>query len=387
MNILFGADVSFNYFHEYPGDIKIKDIVKEVKPLFDSADFKMLNLENVFGEKTYEPIVKSGPNLISTGKFISFLKELKPQAVGMANNHTGDYGPEPIFYTFDLLKQAEIEPIGAGENIDKAYAPCTFEKDGICVSVIAVCENEFGNAGPAKAGRAGFHLGRLTSGIRKEKEKGNRVVVFFHGGNETNPYPSPGKVMLYRHFADLGADAVIAMHTHCPQGYEIYNGCPIIYSMGNFFFPHGSDVKIEDLHSTWNFGYLTELAFSENHVAVQLHPYKFSADTIELLKGDKLQKFYDYLEKISKPIGYDCEIQRLFDGWCMISGTAYANGLKFTPDMLETGTEQVKHLKNLFGCEAHNELMKRLLELCYEGGTEEAAKTAAEILPLKEIDI
>lgn len=179
MNILFGADVSFNYFHEYPGDVKIKDIVKEVKPLFDSADFKMLNLENVFGEKTYEPIVKSGPNLISTGKFILFLKELKPQAVGMANNHTGDYGPEPIFYTFDLLKQAEIEPIGVGENIDKAYAPCTFEKGGICVSVIAVCENEFGTAGPAKAGSAGFHLGRLTSGIRKEKEKGNRGLLSF----------------------------------------------------------------------------------------------------------------------------------------------------------------------------------------------------------------
>ena len=41
-----------------------------------------------------------------------------------------------------------------------------------------------------------------------------------------------GKTELYRHFIDIGAAAVIAMHTHCPQGYEIYNGAPIVYSKG-----------------------------------------------------------------------------------------------------------------------------------------------------------
>ena len=67
-------------------------------------------------------------------------------------------------------------------------------------------------------------------------------------------FPSPAKTELYRHFVDLGARAVIAMHTHCPQGYEIYNGCPIIYSMGNFFFP-----LTRNRISTWDIGYMTML--------------------------------------------------------------------------------------------------------------------------------
>ncbi len=387
MKMLFGADVSFSYLTRYPGDKKIKEIVKDIKPLFNSADFKMLNLENVFGEKEYEPIIKSGPNLISSGKFISFFKELNPQVVGMANNHTGDFGAEPIFYTFDLLEKENIAHIGAGENINAAYRPYVFEKDGVKVSVFAVCENEFGTAGPQKAGSAGFHLGRLTCGLIEEKKKGNKVIVYFHGGNENNPYPSPEKVMLYRHFADIGADSVVAMHTHCPQGYEIYNGCPIIYSMGNFFFPHGDDDKIEALDSTWYFGYLTELIVSEQHVGVQLHPYKFSAEAIELLKGEKLEAFNVYLERISKPIQNNNELQRLFDGWCMISGIEYAKNLTFSPDMLKNGTRQVKHLKNLFGCEAHNELITRLLTLCYEGRAEEAAKTTQVITSLQRLDI
>ena len=72
MKMLFGADASFSYLTRYPGDKKIQEIVKDIKQMFNSADFKMLNLENVFGEKEYEPIIKSGPNLISSRKFISF---------------------------------------------------------------------------------------------------------------------------------------------------------------------------------------------------------------------------------------------------------------------------------------------------------------------------
>lgn len=123
------------------------------------------------------------------------------------------------------------------------------------------------------------------------------------------------------------------------------------------------------------------------YIGVQLHPYKFSAEAIELLKGEKLEAFNVYLERISKPIQNNNELQRLFDGWCMISGIEYAKNLTFSPDMLKNGTRQVKHLKNLFGCEAHNELITRLLTLCYEGRAEEAAKTTQVITSLQRLDI
>ena len=60
--------------------------------------------------------------------------------------------------------------------------------------------------------------------IKYEKDVSDYVIVVFHGGNEFNPLPSPDTVDRYRFVCDMGADTVIGGHTHCPQGYEIYEG-------------------------------------------------------------------------------------------------------------------------------------------------------------------
>ena len=79
----------------------------------------------------------------------------------------------------DLLKKKGYKLCGAGENIEKAYEPAVFEKDGITVSVIAVCENEFGCTDKNKAGAAGFDFFRLASKIADEKQKGRRATASF----------------------------------------------------------------------------------------------------------------------------------------------------------------------------------------------------------------
>ena len=113
----------------------------------------------------------------------------------------------------------------------------------------------------------------VKKAMKESRASGALPVVYFHGGNETNPFPSPGKVEMYRSFVDMGAAAVVAMHTHCPQGYEMYNGCPVIYSLGNFYFPHGETAS--SLLPSWFYGYMTELDFTENEITVKNIPYKF----------------------------------------------------------------------------------------------------------------
>ena len=41
---------------------------------------------------------------------------------------------------------------------------------------------------------------------------------------------------LARSFIDAGADAVIGAHPHVLQGFDSYNGKPILYSLGNYWF-------------------------------------------------------------------------------------------------------------------------------------------------------
>ena len=41
--------------------------------------------------------------------------------------------------------------------------------------------------------------------------------------------------------------------------------------------------------------------------------------------------------------------------------------MSYRPEMVAEGAESVKALKNVFSCEAHNELVKNTLKLIFEG--------------------
>ncbi|MBR7133630.1 MAG: CapA family protein [Clostridia bacterium] len=368
MKILFAADMCFNRFENLPSKSLLHSYFNSVKPVFETTDFSMLNLECVLYDGDNTPIIKSGPALKAESGFVEALSFLNVDVAGLANNHTGDYRDEAIFDTINLLAKNNIASIGAGENITQAYLPYVFEKDGIKVAVLAICENEFGVADNDRAGVAGFNLVRTAKAIREAKESADRVVVFFHGGNENNPFPSPGKTELYRYIIDLGADAFIGMHTHCPQGYEIYNGKPIVYSMGNFYFPVKAEGARADLNNNWYFGYMTELDITKEQIKINVHPYHFGSlenPTMELLSGDRKESFMKYLNDISVPISDAEQIKHLFNIWCTTRGITYSAMLKYSHDMEKNGASLCCHMKNDFSCEAHNELVRNTLDMCY----------------------
>ncbi len=373
MKILFAADLGFRYFDSYVGNEYIENAFSDLLPTFKGADFRMLNFETPFVTENLAPIVKSGPNTRALPEYIYSLKVMGIDAVALANNHTGDFGDAGVRYMLNHLRSNGYPTLGAGENIDEAYLPHCFEKGGERVFVLSVCENEFGIAEKNKPGVAGYSLGRVAKFIKEAKAQDSYAVVYFHGGNEDNPYPSPMKQELYRHFIDLGADAVVAMHTHCPQGYETYEGKPIIYSMGNFYYT--SARLNEEKTIAFRYGYMTELEFSGGNVKTKLYPYEFDLEKIELLRGERLEKFNSYLNEISEPLTDEEELRKYFDGWALIGGKIYAEMTVFTPEMEENPATAV-HLKNNFCCEAHNEVVKAYLNLCYKG--KEAFSSAEE---------
>ena len=382
MIITFAADMSFFYGGAFRGTEAAQAAMAEPAAVLAQADYSMVNLENVLGDKEkYTPILKSGPNLITEDRFIRYVHALKPTVVGMANNHSKDYGEEVMFYTMQMLTDSGYICIGAGKNIEEAYIPAKLEKDGIRVAIIAVCENEFGVATSKISGTAGYSLGRVAKAIWQAQAEGYKPVIYFHGGNEKNPFPSPGKVELYRHFIDLGAEAVVAMHTHCPQGYEIYEGKPIVYSMGNFFFP------AENREPSWFYGYLTQLNFTEESVNLTIHPYRFGMEGVKMLGGEELAYFTRYMQVLCEPISDEDKLQELFDSWHYIGG--YIHGFDwFEPHYIADGwSRQVKDMKNIFNCEAHNELVRNTFNMVFEGRMEKAKSKVEFIKKLQNMQI
>ena len=384
MKILFASDMSFNYISEKPSAEKAQKTMCNTAKLFAKTDFSVLNLENIFGDKsTGIPIVKSGPNLISDDGFCEYINILKPTGVGLANNHAGDFGKEPLMHTIALLKKQGYQCAGAGGNIDEAYLPMIFEKDNIKTAVFAVCENEFGIADDNQAGAAGYNLSRVTKAIRTALKEEFIPIIYFHGGNEFNPFPSPGKIELYRHFIDIGAKAVIAMHTHCPQGYEIYNDAPIVYSMGNFFFP-----TTKDKAKSWYYGYMTELDISDNGIDMEIIPYKFDFESHTVLEGNEKEWFMEYIKYISKPINDTSAIKQYFDSWCIIAGLGgYINHLEMPSEILNAKPSEINDIRNIFTCEAHNELIKNTIKIIFDKKIQEAYKYVDDIKMLQEMNM
>ena len=213
MKILFASDICFSYM-DFPGVGSGKRAFADVKKLFCETDFSFVNLENVFGGKEeFTPIAKGGPNLISSYDFYEYIEALSPDGIGLANNHCGDFGEEPLVKTIDFLRAKGHQVVGAGRNLAEGYEPCVFEKDGVVVKIFAVCENEYGFATEETYGGAGYRLWRVREAIKAARAEGALPIIFFHGGNERNPYPSPMKLEMYRNFVEMGAAAVIAIST------------------------------------------------------------------------------------------------------------------------------------------------------------------------------
>ena len=381
--LLFCGDVCFRH-QKNRGPGHAASILSELETVLDSADKVIINLETPLApDGVGAPITKSGPALISDPSWVDFLEEAGCGLAVMANNHTGDYGEDALSYTTELLTGHSIPYIGAGSDIDEAYSAYRFTSNGTSVSIIAVCENEFGTAGKSSAGTAGYAPERIGSKIAEEKLVSDKVIVVFHGGCENNPVPSPGCRARYRNLVRLGADAVIAGHTHCIQGYEYFQGCPIVYSMGNFLFKWSS---IEE--EPWYRGYIAELSIGDR-LTVRPIPYRFDTDgsKIHPLAGDKLEKTLAYIEKLSLLIPDTDELQRLYDGWCTISGLSYIKRLVAKDEYFsaQRAPDEIVHLKNLLSCESHNELMRRTLELAFTGKLGEAKEIAAEIRELQKI--
>lgn len=114
------------------GDLCITSPVKiaideKLKATLSSCDYRIANFEGpVDGEKeNYIP--KSGPRLKQPSSVITLLKELKIDALTLANNHIMDENEEGLAFSKKILSDYNL--IGAG-NWEDAYRPLRIELGG-----------------------------------------------------------------------------------------------------------------------------------------------------------------------------------------------------------------------------------------------------------------
>lgn len=269
----------------FPNDLV--DIIK-------SADYSLVNFESPIAEDGYKPIIKCGPNLRCTPEAADAIKYAGFSAVTMANNHILDYGKEGLYKSIECCKKNNIEVVGVGNNLKEAEKILYVEKRVKKLAIINCCEHEFSIATDTTAGANPLNPIRQYYSIKEAKSNADYVLVIVHGGHEHYQLPSPRMQETYRFFVDAGADAVVNHHQHCYSGYEVYNGKPIFYGLGNFAFDEGIHTE-----KKWQEGYFVEIDFSDN-ITFNIFPYcQYGEKTqIELLKADAFTQTIDSLNKI-----------------------------------------------------------------------------------------
>ncbi|MBC6369208.1 CapA family protein [Algoriphagus sp. AK58] len=369
MNILIGGDFFIsNYYNER---IVIDESIVDV---FNSVDYRIVNLESpLTSDISKNKILKSGPHLSSLPETtIPYLKQLKIDAVTLANNHILDYGENGILDTLNSLSKENIEYVGIGKGYVEASRPLFINKNGIKVAVLNFCENEWSVVNGGNMGANPLDVIDNINQIKQAKDICDKVICIIHGGHEYFNLPSPRMVKQYRFYADNGADAIIGHHTHCISGFEIYNNVPILYSLGNLLFSLPSSYK------EWYSGLVVKL-FIEKGKTISFSLFSTSQDPKSFkLKIDNEGVLFDVFHKLNNAIknpeilnqlwlNYQLQEKRKYFNTLSVSNVfnnKYFRGLlnKMGFGNLLLTTHFKKFLLNNIRCQSHHDMLKNLLE-------------------------
>lgn len=159
-------------------------------------------------------------------------------ALGLANNHAMDRGPEGLADTLRYAQAAGMATFGAGVTPEDAAAPLMVETDAGTVAVIGFGE-DFGSlsrVSDQRPGMAVMRQDRIRSAYFSARAAGaDHVVAFLHWGDNYQPVNRQQRGWA-QVFADTGYDLVVGTGPHVVQPIRLVGGMPVVYSLGNYAF-------------------------------------------------------------------------------------------------------------------------------------------------------
>ena len=274
---------------------------EQVQPLLSRADIVVGNLaapitsaaKKTSGEKDYSYKVSqaSAPALKRAGF----------HAVSLGNNHVLDFGIPGMRDTIAALRTNNIEAFGAGASEDDARRGLVHDFGTLRIGWIGCGDDGTEPKALAKGKRGGFVLlseKNLEEDIASMRKHADVVVVSVHWGKNYKGV-TEAQQKLGRRAIELGADIVVGHHPHVAQGIEIYQGKPILYSVGNFVF--GTKGRYEGkqaygLVTRWLFEgktlkWILATPIAVNNEMVKYQPQRVSASEAQEAFGPHLKRY------------------------------------------------------------------------------------------------
>ncbi len=366
--------ITGDLFLEHPDTIVVDS---EIKSMMSGFDYRIVNLEGaLYSDNQLVARKKSGPSLKQPESVVRILEELGADMLTLSNNHVMDFGVEGYHFTKKILSN-RYELLGCG-NWEEAYAIHIVEKEGLKVGFLNGSEMQFGMLHDSwtqpfdTIGCAWINHPRFDELIKKSRSMVDRLVLICHAGVEMMNVPLPEWRTRYRQLVDLGCDAIIAHHPHVVQGFEIYKGAPICYSLGNFCFVRdGSSNAVN-----WNTGGVAILEVKRDGVQLKTAGVRtLNRTKLTLLQQDV---WIDYINNLNNMLSADNYVEcvnkeclkQLDDYYYILS---MGGLIRFDKHWMKSIARlllhkyDIVHLLNNFQCESHRWCISRALRLQDKG--------------------
>ncbi len=261
------------------------DLTPALRPMqrrLASADLTVGNLESTLS-RAGAP-TQGGDSFAVDPRVTRGLRDAGFDALDLANNHLGDFGPRALVQTVRRLRAGGLQTFGAGADSRQAWQPAVVDRAGVRFGFLGFnAIGETPEVGPGSPGAVSVsmpprtgpldrgELRRFLDAVRRLDGRVDVVVVFPHWGTQYTNVPEPVQRKVARRLVSAGADLVAGGHPHWVQGAEMVRDRLVVHSLGNFVF----DMDFSDQTQR---GLLLELTYwGEDLKAARFVPYRMDA--------------------------------------------------------------------------------------------------------------
>jgi len=193
-------------------------------PWLRGADLTLGNLEAVVapeGPARATTPGEDGPYILSApAAAAEWLAGAGFDLMGLANNHSLDYGVAGLTGTAGLLEAAGMTVLGAGSG-DRTYRPLIREVRDVRLAFLAfnAVPDPAPGVQPAAAAWqiAAWDEARAVAAVAEARQQADAVVVSLHWGQEYALRAAPWQREAAQALVQAGADLVIGHHPHVVQ--------------------------------------------------------------------------------------------------------------------------------------------------------------------------
>lgn len=221
------------------------EVLAGVRDSLRAADIAVGNLESILLERGQRADTNSSPQFAGpVRESVPILLDAGFDVIGTANNHAWDFGRPGLLESVRHLDSAGLAHTGTGASLAAAYRPVIVRRNGWTIAFFSLTYIFNYEDLTVRGHAAECCVAWADSAVMREKVRAARdsagadlVILFVHAGLEYRLVPERNVVQMFRALIrHAGADAVIGHHPHVPQGMELVDGKPVVYSLGNFVF-------------------------------------------------------------------------------------------------------------------------------------------------------